>query len=166
MMNQPGFGRVTRDVVDLVELQLQLLAVDGQVAKRKAIQAVVCAAVAITLCVSTLTTILLGVGFLFHENLEWSVGASLMAVAVASLVIVTVMLVAATLAIRSAAAAMGETKSEFAENLRWLKGILISPDSSPRHQIRKDDFEPYRPNACTHSDQRPVRRTQSRFENH
>ncbi|WP_417736003.1 phage holin family protein [Rosistilla oblonga] len=140
-MNSPsGFGRVARDVLDLCELQMQLLSVDSQEAKRKATRAMVTAAAGITLGGSALTTAMVGGSFLLHEYAQWSVGASLLCVAGITFGIVAALLFAATKAITSASAALQETKSEFAENLKWLKAVLINPETSARNQLRAESF--------------------------
>lgn len=140
MNTNSGFGRVTRDVLDLVELQMQLLSVDSQEAKRKAVRAILFAAVGATLAGSALTTAMVGGGFLLHELADWTVGASLLTIAAATLALVIVLLVAAMHAVKTAAAAMSETKSELAENLKWIKAVIISPQTSPRNQLRSENF--------------------------
>ena len=136
-----SFRRVTQDVLDLVELQLELLSVDSQEARRKLATAVVCGAVAVMLAGSALTVVLVGGGFLLNEWSQLSTGSSLLIVGGAVCAIVVLLGWIALTAVKKAAYAMSETKSEFAENLGWLKATLISPKTSPRNQLRRDSFD-------------------------
>lgn len=138
--NNSSFQQVATDIVDLFELQMQLISVDSQVARRKAMTAIACAAVAAGLSGSALTTLMVGAGFLLHELAGWTTGASLLAVAVGIFIIAAILFVVALKAIQKASAAMNETKSEFTENLKWLKAVLVSPKTSPRNQIREESF--------------------------
>ncbi len=135
-----SFQRVTQDVLDLFELQLELLSVDSQEAKRKLTKAVICAVVAVTLACSALTVLMVSGGFLLAEFTELSIGVSLFIISGSFFVIVAILAGIAVSATKKAANAMSETKSEFTENLRWLKATLVSPKRSPRNQFRYDSF--------------------------
>ncbi len=142
--NQSSFQRVTQDVLDLFELQMQLLSVDSQEAKRKLTTAIACGAIAATLAGSALTVVMIGGGFLLGELTGVSSGGSLLMVSGA---VFAVLGWIAFSAIKNAASAMSETKSEFTENLRWMKATLISPKKSPRNQLRRDSFDGYESDA-------------------
>ncbi|QDT11948.1 phage holin family protein [Planctomycetes bacterium K23_9] len=150
MENTSSFQRVARDVLDLCELQIQLLSVDSQAAKRKLTTSVICGLAAVTVAGSALTTALVGGGLLLGQMTPLSAGGGLL---VASMIVfagVIALLLIALSAIKSAASAMAETKSEFSENLRWLKATLISPATSPRNQMRSDDFRSSESAAASH----------------
>ncbi len=141
-MNQPsGFGRVARDILDLCELQMELLSVDSQAAKRDLVRAIAFAAVAATLAGSALTVVLVGTGFLLAEMTDLSTGGGMMLIGGAVFAVVVALLAFSVSAVKAAAASMSETKAEFGENLRWLKATLVSPDSSPRNQMRAESFQ-------------------------
>lgn len=140
MQDSSSFRKVTRDILDLCELQMQLLSVDSQAAKRELARAAGSAAAAATLAGSALTVALFGGSFLLHEQTSLSVGGALLTIGAVAFATVALLLLVAYHAARSAAAAMSETRSEFAENLRWLKATLISPESSPRNQFRSETF--------------------------
>ncbi|TWT65034.1 phage holin family protein [Allorhodopirellula solitaria] len=135
-----SFQRVVRDVLDLLELQMQLIAVDSEAAKRSLIRAVACGAVALALAGSALTVAMVGAGFVLGEFTQLTTGGSLLIVSVAFFLIVASLGWVAFRAILAASAAMSETKSEFTENLRWLKATLISPQTSARNQLRRESF--------------------------
>lgn len=140
MNNPSSFSTVARDVIDLCELQIQLLSIDSQAAKRKLTRAGVFAATAATLAGSALTVLMMGTGILLAEFTRLSTGGGLLLVGVLMFVLVTLLVVASLFAVQAAAAAMSETKSEFAENLRWLKAMLVAPQTSHRNQIRRETF--------------------------
>lgn len=135
-----GFEQVLSDILDLAELQMQLLSVDSQEARRKVSKALMLASFAVPLSSAMFTVALFGIGYVLHETLEWSLGASMLtASAITALFILILVLVAFNL-IRTAATAMQETKSEFVESLRWIKATIISPKTSARNQIRRESF--------------------------
>ena len=135
-----GFEQVLSDIFDLAELQMQLLSVDSQEARRKVSKALMLASFAVPLSSAMFTVALFGIGYVLHETLEWSLGASMLtASAITALFILILVLVAFNL-LRTAATAMQETKSEFVESLRWIKATIISPKTSARNQIRRESF--------------------------
>ncbi len=135
-----GFRQVLRDIFDLAELQIQLLSVDSQEARRKATKALVFASLAISLSSAMSTVALFGVGYVLHEQLEWSVGTSMLAASGATVPVILIFAAVALRLIKAAAGAMQEVKSEFAENLRWIKATIISPGTSARNQLRRESF--------------------------
>lgn len=134
---QSGFRRVAGDIVDLIELQGQLLALDGKVASKRFGAASVLSAVAGVIAVGVLTVLMIACGQLLHEYAEWSLGWSLMLAAGVGLVIAGILAVIALSLMKSAAAALQESSSEFKENVRWVKSILLDPESL-RNQVRPD----------------------------
>lgn len=138
--NQPaGVRHVLSDIADLADLQLQLLAVDGQEAARRGVAAVIWLSLAAVLVIATTTVLLISLGWILHEVAEWPIGLSLLAVAGLALVGTGFVLGLAYLSLKRAVGAMGETGAEFAENLRWLKAVLTSP-ASPRNTIRGERY--------------------------
>jgi cytochrome c biogenesis protein CcdA len=144
--NPSAFGQVARNVIDLIELQFQLLSIDSQVARGKAVNALACLVIVAVLTGVTLTVLMIGVGHLIHEYSEWSLGVSMLAAGGIGILIITFFAVAAGLLLRAATAAMKETKSEFVENLKWLKAVVVSPSTAPRNTIRSETFATNAPN--------------------
>jgi uncharacterized membrane protein YqjE len=140
MSESTGFQRVTRDILDLCELQMQLISVDSQAAKRKLVTALICGIAAVTIAGSALTAGLVAAGIFLAELTALSQGGAMVVVTGLAFAIVIALLTAALSATKAAVSAMAETRSEFAENLRWLKATLIKPETSPRNQIRRDTF--------------------------
>ncbi|MCC9642033.1 phage holin family protein [Rhodopirellula sp. JC740] len=141
MSSNSSIQNVLRDVLDLCELQMQLLSVDAQAAKRKLTTAVIFSVVSMALAGSALTVLMIGLGFVLGELSELSTGASLSIVAVVFFAVVGVFLFIAAKAVQAAAQAMSETKSELAENVRWLKATMLSPSTSARNQLRRESFQ-------------------------
>ncbi|TWU35322.1 hypothetical protein Q31b_54180 [Novipirellula aureliae] len=132
--------KVIADIIDLFELQLELMSVDSQEATRKLTKAAVLAGVAIPLGGAALTIALAGCGLLLSEMTSLSVGTAILLTGAVFIAVVGVLLFMALKAVTAAGSAMSETKSEFAENLRWLKATLLRPSRSPRNQIRRESF--------------------------
>ncbi|QDT01839.1 hypothetical protein K227x_02080 [Rubripirellula lacrimiformis] len=131
MTRNNSIQRVARDVIDLCELQMQLLAVDSQEARRKVTSAAILAAVAVLVGGSAITVLMIGSGLLLAEMTDLSAGGAMMVVTLLALSLTALFLVFANKALRAATAALGETKSEFSANLKWLKATLVSPDELP-----------------------------------
>ena len=140
MNETSGFRRVARDIADLCELQLHLFSIDSQQAKKQLARSAALATVSLALAGSALTSAILGGGWLLHDVLEWSPGASILIVAVVVLLLAAILAWLALRSVQSAGSALQESKSELAENLKWLKGTLLAPDRSPRNQYRADGF--------------------------
>ncbi|WP_044303196.1 phage holin family protein [Rhodopirellula sallentina] len=136
-----SFRRVAQDVCELFELQMQLISVDSQEAKRKLTRSIVFAVTAAVLAGSALTVLMIAFGLLLGEFTELSDGGAMLVVCLLVFVVVAVLGWLALRAVQAASDAMAETKSEFAENLRWLKATLIAPESSPRNQFRRESFD-------------------------
>ena len=135
-----GFRRVIGDCIDLLELQIQLFSVGSQEARSKATLAAVLGVASALLGASTLTVLLTGLGFLLHEQAQLPIGVSLLVTCGVALVIVALLALIALRLVRTATAALAETKSEFSENLRWIKATILAPETSPRNQFRSDSF--------------------------
>lgn len=140
MISTEGFQRVTRDIIDLCELQMQLLAIDSRESMRKAISAVVLVSIAGVLGIVALTVLLLSAAWGLHDIFGWSLSAALLTVGVVAGLITMILMFAGLRAIRAAGRLLEEPRGEFAENLRWLKGVLLTPDRSARYQLRRESF--------------------------
>lgn len=140
MSEHSPFQRVARDVLDLCELQWELLSVDTQQAKRAGAKAIVFGSIAGTLSAAGSVVALVGGGFLLSEFTNWSAGISMLVVAGVATLISCVLLWFTWSLTKRGIDAMAESRSEFSENLRWLKATLINPQTSARNQIRSDSF--------------------------
>jgi Putative Actinobacterial Holin-X, holin superfamily III len=142
-MNQPsGFRRVVRDIADLCELQVQLLAIDGKVAAGRGGAAAVVLTIAAIFGLSAVLTCLLALASLLHEQAAWTVSSSLLAAAGVAALIGGLFALIGMSFYKKAMSAFDETRSEFAENLRWLKAA-VAPETSPRAQVSENSFRSY-----------------------
>ncbi len=82
-----GFQRVLTDIVDLCELQWQLLSVDGQEAKRRAVTGGVFVAAGGVVALASTTSAVLASGWLLHEQFALSVGVSFLITTAVALVV-------------------------------------------------------------------------------
>jgi hypothetical protein len=141
MSAQSSISKVFRDILDLVELQVQLLSVDAQQAKRLCGRATTFGAVAAVLLLPVITTLLVGAGLLIAELTQLSPGSALLIVAACVGVVMGVLAVIAIKALQRAASSMDESKLELVENLKWLKATMLNPNTSPRNRVRSESFE-------------------------
>lgn len=130
MSTVAGFKRVARDISDLCELQLQLLAVDGKVAAGRSALAAVATGLALAIGVSSITTLLLAAGWALHELLEWRLSVSLLVAAGGALVAAALCVLIAYRAMKQALASLEQTRSEFSENLRWIRSMMSDDAAS------------------------------------
>jgi uncharacterized membrane protein YqjE len=140
--DQSSLQRLARDIIDLMELQFQLIAVDSRISRAKIAKAIVYAVVAVGLIGSAATVGLIGISSLVDQYTELSIGGSLLVISAITFVLILLLIYLAIRSIRTAVDAMQETKSEFAENLRWLKTTLLNPEASARKQSRPGEFSP------------------------
>jgi len=140
-MNQSsGFRRVVRDIADLCELQVELLAADGKVATRRSGIAAALLMIAAIFGLSAVVAIVLALASLLHEQAEWTVSSSLLASAGIAAVVGGLFALLGSVILKKAIAALDETRSEFAENLRWIKAAVVAPETSPRAQVDETSF--------------------------
>jgi len=139
---QSSFQRVMSDIADLCELQMQLLSLDSQLAKRRAIKAVVFLLVAGIVAFCAFVVAAVAVGYLIHEQLQWPLSASMATAGLIFLVLAGLSGWLGSRQIGKANAALSETKRELSENVRWIKSVMLAPKTSPRNQLRREDFPP------------------------
>ncbi len=140
MTREQGIGRIVRDVVSLCELQWELLSLDGKVASDKVVKAGILVSIGIAILGSSLTVMLVGIGWVLYDVFEWPIGYSLLGVSILSVAVAAVLLAVAYASVNAAMSALSETKSEFSENLKWMKAVILKPDTSPRNVLRRESF--------------------------
>lgn len=138
--SSPGFRQIFRDCLDLFELQAQLISVDAQAAKAKFQRAIACSVAGLAIAASTLTVAMITAALLISEFATLSLGVSMLIISGIGAAIIVTLLGIAVLSLKSAASFMEETKSELAENMRWLKATLVNPGESPRDQLRSESY--------------------------
>lgn len=139
---QSSFQRVMSDIADLCELQWQLLSLDSQQAKKRAIKAIVFLLTAGVIAFCGFAVAAVALGYLIHEQMQWPHSASMALAGLVFLVTAGLSAWFGSRQIGKANEALGETKRELSENVRWIKSVLLSPETSPRNQLRREDFPP------------------------
>ncbi len=140
-MNQPsGFRRVVRDIADLCELQVELLSVDGKVAAGRSAAAAAMAMIAAIFGLTAVAAAVFALASLLHEQAHWTVSSSLLAAAGIAAAIGVLFTLIGLAIWKKAISALDETRSEFAENLRWIKAAIVAPETSPRAQVNENSF--------------------------
>jgi len=143
-----GVRRVIADIIELCELQWQLLTVDGQEAKRRAVKGVIYLMISLLSGIAATFAAVLAAGWLLHDQLGWSVGIALTLVSGVSIVITGLAGLMGTRTMVKANASLRETKEEFSENVRWIKQVVLEPHSSPCNQLRRGNFSPDLVDCC------------------
>ncbi len=134
-----GFRQVVVDCVELGNLQLQLLSVDGKEAGQRLAKALVLGIVAVVGGLTTLLLAAMGAGWILHEQTELTVGVSFLIVAAVALVVSLLVAFLSGLLLRRATGSLQESVSELQANVKWIKEVLLDPDSA-RNRMRAPSF--------------------------
>lgn len=124
-----NLSELAHDVVTLVELQVQLLAVDLRDARKSAGLAIGQLAAAICLGLGAVPLLLFAVAHVLIEYAQCPAAAAYAAVGVVAAVVAGLLLWTGS---RQSARALGtiqRSRAEFEETLRWLKGSLHPAES-------------------------------------
>lgn len=135
-----GFHRVMQDVIELCELQWQLLAVDGEEAKRRGVKGIALLVCGALVLLAAFNALVIGVGYLLHEYFEFSIGIGIVISCGAFFVLALISCLLGARSLGKANESLAETKREFAENVRWIKSVVLSPRTSARNQLRRESF--------------------------
>jgi hypothetical protein len=110
------------DVVTLGELQWKLLALDIRRASRKSLAALVVVSIGMGLAGSSITLLLAALGVALSQVLPlWG---ALLAAGLAGLVVGGGLLAFAAQSLRAQSVALDRSRSEFTNNITWLKAAL------------------------------------------
>ena len=147
-MNQPtGIRRVVRDVADIFDLQLELLAVDSKALARCGSAAIAMVLTALVFGLAGATAATFAVASSLHESAEWTISSSLAAAAGIAALIAGIFVILARHLFRKATFALNESRVEFAENLRWIKAAIISPEVLPTAKRQEESLNGRRSSA-------------------
>jgi uncharacterized membrane protein YqjE len=118
-----SFGDVASDVTSLAELQFQLLAVDIAESKKQLTIPLVLLLGGLVILFGAGAVSLLTVAACLHEFAELSISASLGIVALGGIVISSCVLAVALLGLRKSVTCFERSRSEWKENVEWLKQL-------------------------------------------
>jgi hypothetical protein len=130
-----NLSELAHDVVTLVELQVQLLAVDLRDARKTAGLAIAQLAAAVCLGLGAVPLLLFAVSHVLIESARWPPAVAYAVVGIAAAGVAGLLLWTGS---RQSARALGtiqRSRAEFEETLRWLKGSLRPADSSVEYEI-------------------------------
>jgi hypothetical protein len=125
-----GAGRLSRDIMELGELQLRLLMLDTQAAAAHGRSAVVYAVLAAALALSTLEIALLWVAAALVEWAGWPWVAGLAVAVGVGVLLAAGPLAASLLHLRRGVSMWQRSQRELDKNMAWLKSVLGSPKGS------------------------------------
>lgn len=147
-MNQlTGIRRVVRDVADLFELQLELLAADSKELTRRSSAAIAMVLIALVFGLAGVTAATFALAWSLHESAAWTISSSLIAAAGIAALIAGILVILAWHLFKKAASALNESRGEFTENLRWIKAAIVSPEILPTAQRQEASFNGRRESA-------------------
>jgi len=138
MPKQHGVTQLVNDIVSLCELQFELLAVDGKKAIEKGVIGLLTTVVAFAFAIASLTVLLGACVWFVHVAADLSLGWSLLTAGMIGFIVSAALLWVSFRTVKSAVAAMGETRSELSQNIKWLKASLLQ-NHLPMNQT-DDDF--------------------------
>ena len=119
-------AEVVRDVTELAELQVRLLAADSRSAVRRAAPPLLACAGGIGLGLGSLPVALMALGYVLHEQLGWSLPVSFATVAGGALMIASALVTAGWGSIGRSVHELDRSRNELAQNIAWVKRAVSS----------------------------------------
>jgi uncharacterized membrane protein YqjE len=128
-------GKLFRRLLDLIELQVELLKVDAREGFRSLAPPAILIGVGVVIVFGGIFILLLAVAALLNEWAGWSAALSLFTAAVLGLLLTVGAVVLAWQLTRKALSTFDRSKTEFQNNVTWLKTSLANPShDSSEHQ--------------------------------
>jgi hypothetical protein len=124
-------AEVTRNVIELTELQSQLLMLDLQKSTQKAKATIILAIVAACLLLASIPVALIAFGYLLVEQLDWSVAGSMALSALLGLVLSGIVATVAYGYVKQGIVTLDRSRDELRRNVAWLKSTLQTQAKRP-----------------------------------
>jgi uncharacterized membrane protein YciS (DUF1049 family) len=124
-------AEVTRDVIELTELQSQLLMLDLKKSAEMAKACIILAIVAACLLLASIPVALIAFGYLLVEQLEWSVAGSMGLAALVGLVLCGIVAGVAYGYVKRGLVSIERSRDELRRNVAWLKSTLHTQAKRP-----------------------------------
>jgi hypothetical protein len=124
-------AEVTRNVIELTELQSQLLMLDLQKSGQKAKATIILAIIAACLLLASIPVALIAFGYLLVEQLEWSVAGSMALAALLGLVLCGTVAAVAYGYVKQGLVSLDRSRHELRRNVAWLKSTLHTQAKRP-----------------------------------
>jgi uncharacterized membrane protein YqjE len=119
-----GLAKLARDLIELIELQFQLLALDLREGKSRAILPLVLAAIAVLLFLAALPVMLVGASWLLVSLTNVSAPAAFLIVSLTTLAVSGILGLAAYYKLNQVARIFTRSQRELKSNLSWIKRTL------------------------------------------
>lgn len=116
---------LSHDLIALVELQCQLVAVDAREATSRAILPIVMIAGATLLALGTMPVVLLGIGWALVNLAGFTHGAAFLTVSLIALIAAAGSALWGWTRLKAAIAVMKRSQRELTQNVRWVKQALL-----------------------------------------
>lgn len=127
-MSESGFQRVVTDIGELCELQWELFLVDSREARKSLAPAMLATIAVICLVVAAIVAFTLGLAWTLAQQTALDMGSALLLVALFAALIALGSIWFAWSQMNHALDHYRDSRSEFSENLRWLKSTLLQPE--------------------------------------
>jgi hypothetical protein len=124
-------GKLLGRLLDLIELQVELLKVDAREGFRSLAPPAILAGTGVVAAFGGIFVLLLAAAALLYEWAGWSATLSLFTAGVLGLLLAAGAVVLAWYLTRRALATFDRSRTEFQNNLVWLKSSLDESDSRP-----------------------------------
>lgn len=125
-----SFAELAHDVIELGELQGQLFALDVKSTVKKTSSSVLMSIIGLVVLLGTVPVILLALGYLVAELLDWPVSAGLGIAAVIGIAISAGILLLGWNRLRAGLNSMQRSSEELRRNIAWIKSTLRSRKST------------------------------------
>lgn len=123
--SEPGVGSLLHDLIALIELQGQLLVQDLHEMRRGSTIAMVLIAAGMVLAFASVPVLLVGLGWLFADFLEWPIWGGILAVSGAIGVLPAIaMMIGGWMALQKNSTVITRSTTELRQNTQWLKRRL------------------------------------------
>lgn len=119
-----GVAELGHDLIELIELQFQLLAVDLRKGQTRAVAPIVLGVIAMLLFLGALPVLLFGAGWLLAVSTELTMPAAFTVVGAATLALSAILALIAYQRLTHISEIFERSQRELNSNLRWIKRTL------------------------------------------
>lgn len=119
-----GAAEFAHDLVELIELQFQLLAVDLRDGKGRAVITAVLIAVSVMMFLGALPVLLFGAGWMLAINSEMTIAGSFLLVGAVAVAASGILAAVAYYTLTKAIQILSRSRRELKSNVRWIKHAL------------------------------------------
>jgi uncharacterized membrane protein YciS (DUF1049 family) len=117
-------SELTSNIIELTELQSQLVVLDVKKSVEKAKLCVILGIVAACLLLASIPVALIAFGYLLHQQLEWSIAASMGVAAFVGFALCGIVGGVAYTLMQNGVVTLERSRDELSRNIAWLKSTL------------------------------------------